>query len=105
MAHMSSGWLRWAVAAPDKRRALAQLGVSEDITEESREIGHRAMAGVARLLERSRENGPLRDAPLGLVVGLTTAIAEATIDFVVSRPDDADALGQVGFEAMWRILA
>ena len=48
------------------------------------------MAGVAKLLERSRENGPLRDAPLGFVVALMGALADATIDFMIHDPANAD---------------
>jgi AcrR family transcriptional regulator len=105
MAHLSSRGLHWAVASPEKRRALAQLSVSEEVTAESREIGHQAMAGIARLLERSRENGPMREAPLALVVGLMNAVADATIECVIGDPAHADELSKAGFEAMWRMLA
>src|SRR5271154_2008263 len=30
--HVWSNWMHWAVANPEKRRALAQLALSEDIT-------------------------------------------------------------------------
>lgn len=105
MAHVWSGWLRWATTDPDKRRALAQLSVSEEITDESRAIGHRAMAGIAGLVERSRENGPMRAAPLGLVVSLMNAVAEAAVDFIIRDPAHADAHRQTSFEAMWRMVA
>jgi AcrR family transcriptional regulator len=105
MAHMSARGLQWAIASPEKRRALAHLSVSEEVTAESREIGHRAMSGVARLLERSRENGPMREAPLALMVGLMNAVADATVDCVLRDPAHADELGKAGFEAMWRMLA
>lgn len=105
LAHMWSGWVGWATSAPDKRRALAQLTVSDEITQQSREIGHRSMAGVAALLERSRENGPLRDAPLGLVANLINAIAEGTVDFIVTDPVHADVHRETGFAAMWRMIA
>ncbi len=39
-------WLSWAVACPEKRRALAQLGVSDDITPQSRD-GHPSGDGSA----------------------------------------------------------
>src|ERR1700733_5265263 len=55
MLHMWSHWLRWATSYPEKRRTLAHLGVSDEITLESRQTGHQTMAGVATLLERSRE--------------------------------------------------
>lgn len=105
MAHMWSGWLRWATSAPDKRRALAQLSVSDEISQQSREIGHRAMAGVAALLERSREKGVLRTAPLGLVANLINAAAEATVDFIILDPTNADAHRTTGFDAMWRMIS
>jgi AcrR family transcriptional regulator len=98
-------WLRWATSCPEKPRALAHLGVSDDITSESREAGHLTMAGVAKLLERSRENGPMRDAPLGFVVALMSAHADVTIDFMIRDPANADKHGTAAFEALWRMVA
>ena len=105
MAHVWAGWLRWAASDPDKRRALAQLSVSDEIDPESRKIGGSALIGVASLLERSRKNGPMQAAPLGLVVGLMNAVAEATVDFIVTDPTNSDAHRIAGFEAMWRMIA
>lgn len=105
LAHMWAGWMEWAVANIDKRRALAQLSVSDEISAESREAGHRVMAGVADLLERSRANGPLRLAPLGLVVSLLNAAAEATIEYVLVNPDSAESHRDMAFEAAWRMIA
>src|ERR1700744_333834 len=39
--HIWRRWMEWAVAFPDKRRALAQLSVSEEVTLETRAAGHR----------------------------------------------------------------
>jgi AcrR family transcriptional regulator len=105
MLHVWAHSLRWATSCPQKRRTLAHLGVSDDITMESHQIASRAMAGVAKLLERSRENGPMRDAPLGFVAALMNALAEATIDFIIRDPANADKHGAAGFEALWRIVA
>ena len=63
---LCSGWLRWATAYPERRRTLAQLDVSDEITETTHQAASRAMKGIAEILERSRENGPLRDAPLAV---------------------------------------
>jgi AcrR family transcriptional regulator len=60
MLHAWSRSMDWAVSNPEKRRALAQLGVSDEITPASREAGHKTMAGIAALLERSRAGGPMR---------------------------------------------
>jgi AcrR family transcriptional regulator len=103
--HMWTRWLHWAAACPDKRRALAQLEVSDEVTATAHRDASRALAGVAAILERSRANGPMRDAPLAFVVALGSAIAETTIDFIVSDPGNADVHSRAGFDALWRMIA
>jgi AcrR family transcriptional regulator len=103
--HMWSHWLRWATACPEKRRTLALLNLADEITAESHQMARDAFAGIQQLLERSRENGPLRDEPLSFVVALMNALAEATIDFMIHEPVDADNHSIVAFEALWRMVA
>jgi AcrR family transcriptional regulator len=105
MRHMWTRWLHWAAACPEKRRALAQLEVSVEITAPTHQDASRSLAGIAAILERSRENGPMRDAPLAFVVALANALAETTIDFILADPGNADAHGQAGFDALWRMIA
>ena len=105
MLHMWSRWLRWAAAYPEKRRALAKLDVSDEITSPAHQAASQALTGIAGLLERLRVNGPMRDAPLAFVVALANALAEATIDFIIRDPDNADAHGRAGFDALWRMIA
>jgi len=103
--HMWSHWLRWATFSPEKRRTLAHLGVSDDITAASHQAASHAFAGIRELLERSREHGPMRHAPLTFVASLMNALAEATIDFMIREPAKADEHSKAAFDAMWRMLA
>jgi AcrR family transcriptional regulator len=105
MLHMWSRWLRWAASCPEKPRALAQLQVSDEITSSTHQAASQKMMGIAALLERSRANGPMRDSPLAFVVALANALGESTIDFIIRDPDNADALGRAGFDALWRMIA
>jgi AcrR family transcriptional regulator len=105
MRHMWTRWLRWAAACPEKRRALAQLEVSDEITASTHQDASRSLAGIAAILERSRENGPMRDAPLAFVLALANALAETTIDFILADPGNAGAHGKAGFDALWRMIA
>jgi len=105
LLHLWIHWLRWATSCPEKRRTLAHLDISDDITSESHETARRMMAGIAKLLERSRENGPMRDAPLGFVIALMSALADATIDFMISDPANAEQHCMAGFDAVWRVIA
>jgi AcrR family transcriptional regulator len=102
---MCSGWLRWATAHPERRRTLAQLDVSDEITAATHAAASEAMKSIAEILERSRENGPMRDAPLAFVIVLANAVADATIDFILRDPGNADAHARDGFEALWRMIA
>jgi AcrR family transcriptional regulator len=103
--HMWTQWLRWATTNPQKRRALAQLQVADDITAESHQTVSRALNGMAELLDRSRANGPMQDAPLGFVLTLVNAMAEATIDAMIREPSMAEARSKAAFEAIWLVLA
>lgn len=105
LAHMWSQWMSWAASGPEKRRALAQLDVSDEITPASRAAAHQAMVGIAALLEDSRANGPLRDAPMGFVVAIMDALADATVDAIIRDPADADMHRTIGFDALWRVIA
>lgn len=102
---MWTHWARWAIDHPAKRRALAQLQVADDITAESHEQVGLASAGIADLLERARTGGPMGDVPLGFVLTLANALAEAAIDEMIRDPDRAGANADTAFEALWRLLA
>lgn len=102
--YMWKQWLRWATTNPEKRRALAQLEAADDVTAESHQIVRQARRGMAELLERSRAGGPMQDVPLGFVVSLIGAIANATMDAMIGEPSQADACSDVAFEAAWRVL-
>lgn len=103
--HIWSNWMGWALSNPEKRRALAQLVVSDEITPAARAAGHKTMAGVGGLLERSRANGPLRNVPMGFVAALMNALAEATMDFMIHDPTNAKKHCKAGFDALWRVIA
>ena len=103
--HMWTQWLRWATTNPQKRRALAQLEVADDITAESHRTVSIALNGIAELLEHSRANGPIQDVSLGFVLTLTSAMADATIDAMIREPAEAATYSSVAFDAIWRVLA
>jgi AcrR family transcriptional regulator len=102
--HMWTNWLRWATSFPEKRRTLAYLEVSDEITLESRQTASHAMAGISELLNRGRANGPMRDAPKAFVVGLMSALADTTVDFMIRDPANAEKHSVTAFEGMWRML-
>lgn len=103
--HIWQNWMDWALSFSEKRRALAQLGVSDEITPATRITANKGMADVAKLLERVRAIGPMRKAPMGFVLTLMNSVAESTIDFMAQDPANAKKHCRVGFDALWRMVA
>jgi AcrR family transcriptional regulator len=99
-----TNWMRWATLNPGKRRALALLGVSDDVTPETRAAADQAMAEFGGMLDRARARGPMRDAPMDFVVAAVNSLAETTMDFMASDPDHADEHSRSGFAALRGML-
>lgn len=103
-ARVWSNWMNWATANPDKRRALAQLTVADEITQETRAATHKAGAALAELMERLRADGPLRNASKAFAGAIMTSLAEATMDFMINDPPNATKHCKTGFETFWRAV-
>jgi AcrR family transcriptional regulator len=98
-------WTKWAVSHPEKRRALAQLGVSDELTPETRLAGHKTMMPMADLLRRAAANGPMSKTPMSFVLALMNATAEATIEEMSRDTAHAKQHCRTGFNALWRMLS
>lgn len=103
--HIWKGSMKWGVTSPDKRRAFAQLCVSDEITPETRAEGHKVMMPIAEVMERSRANGPMRNVPMSFVVAIMDSLAETTMDFMIREPANANKHCKTGFDALWRAIA
>jgi len=99
-----SNWMRWGTLNPAKRRALALLGVSDDISPVTRAAADQAMAEFGGMLDRARAHGPMRDAPMAFVVAAVNSLAETTMDFMASDPAHADGHAKSGFAALCGML-
>jgi AcrR family transcriptional regulator len=103
--HVWQNWMNWARSFPEKRRALAQLGVSDEITPATRAAAARTMAGAAELMQQVRANGSMRAASMPFVLTLMNSVAEATMDFIAQDPANAKKHSRAGFNALWRMVA
>lgn len=95
----------WGVADPQKRRAMAQLSVSDRLTDHTRHTGMQAFADVHGLLDESMASGTLRDHPPAFVAAILAALAETTMDFIAREPADAERYRNAGFDAFWNAIA
>jgi AcrR family transcriptional regulator len=103
--HAWTRYVNWCVANPQKRKAIAQLGVSERLTEQSRAAGMAGFTDLNAFLSQSAGSKLLRQQPAAFVGSILGAIAEATMDFMARDPARAQLYSQAGFEAFWNGLA
>jgi AcrR family transcriptional regulator len=99
-----SAWTCWGVSNPVKRRAQAQLNVSDQVTAQNRDAAYAYAAPVFALIRRAGSTGPLRDAPIRYAGGLVSACAATTIEFMLRDPEHADQICRTGLEAVWHAL-
>jgi AcrR family transcriptional regulator len=103
--HAWKSFVEWGVANPPRRRALAQLAVSDRITAECRAACDQAFSDVNGLIAEREAEGKLRHQPPGFAAGIMSALAEVTMDFVIRFPDQAELYTAAGFNAFWRAIA
>jgi AcrR family transcriptional regulator len=103
--HVWNSYVDWGVAQPDKRRAMAQLAVSDRISTHARAAGMQAFAEVTTMIEDSIAKGALRDHPPAFVSAILGALAETTMEFIAREPAHAERYRSAGFEAFWHAIA
>lgn len=102
--HIFCGYVAWGVRHPAKRKTIAQLGVSERVTAESRAQGMRMFAEFSALLDESIGAGSLRDLPQQFVSSIMAALADTTMEFVGREPEQSQRYTESGFEAFWNAI-
>ncbi|HEX6040326.1 TetR/AcrR family transcriptional regulator [Longimicrobium sp.] len=103
--HVWNAYVEWGVAHPPRRRALAQLAVSDRITPETRARTEAGFGDLSALIAERVAEGALRDQPFAFTAAILGALADMTMDFVIRYPDQAETYTRAGFEAFWRAVA
>ncbi|AIF47965.1 TetR/AcrR family transcriptional regulator [Dyella japonica] len=103
--HAWNGYVDWGVAHPEGRKVMAQLTVSERITEDSKTVGSAPFGGVQEMLREAMAKGVLREMAPAFVGALLSAMAEATISFIEREPKRAEPYRAAGFEAFWNAIS
>jgi AcrR family transcriptional regulator len=102
LRHVWDRYLGWGIANPKQRKVLAQLQVSEVLTEESRNAGSAPFVEFQIMIRDAMEQRVFRnDAPVELISRSLAALVEATIDLTVSNPSKAAKYRESGFEMFW----
>lgn len=102
--HTWGEWIDWGVDHPEAFKAMAQLEVSDKLSQEAREEGLKICGDAAQIFDSIAFEG-LPDQLSGIFFNaLSTAIAQATIDFAISHPEHTEASKAAAFDMVWKGL-
>lgn len=104
--HFWTKYVTWGVAQPEKRKVMAQLKVSDRITEHCKTTTVKALAEIHdMLMESTAQGGGLRGQPPAFAFAILSSLAEATMEFIARQPDQAERTTAAGFEIFWRAVS
>jgi AcrR family transcriptional regulator len=98
-----TNYIRWGLEHPAERRAMVQLAVSGRVSEETRTSALRAFEEVDAMLQSlvdNRFSGSVQFAS-----AIMSALADTTVQFIISNPDQAETIIKDGFDAVLRAIA
>ncbi|MDC4996844.1 TetR/AcrR family transcriptional regulator [Acinetobacter baumannii] len=105
MSHIWQSYLDWSLEAPLKRKVMAQLSTSEQITEQSKQIGMQTFCDLTQNIQERINDGKLRDYPPLFIASILGALAEVTLNFIAQDPSQAECYRKSGFEAFWHAVS
>ncbi|NYE61155.1 AcrR family transcriptional regulator [Duganella sp. 1224] len=101
--HIWTRYIGWALAEPEKRKAMEQLTLSHRISAETLAA---AAAGMGAIGRGVRDCLPSHSAISSeFAAAMMTALLAVVIDFAEREPQQKEAHIANGFEALWRALA
>ena len=106
LQHVWDGYVNWGVTNPEQRKVLAQLLVSGMLSKESIEAGSVPFVEMHNMIRNAMGQHIFRaDLPTELISKVMGALAEATMDLIVSKPARAKKYRDGGFEIYWAGIA
>jgi AcrR family transcriptional regulator len=102
LRHVWDRYVSWGIANPNQRKVLAQLTVSEVLTNESRGAGSAPFVEFQNMIRDAVEQQVFRnDVPVELISKSLAALVEATIDLTVLNRSKAKQYRDSGFQMFW----
>jgi AcrR family transcriptional regulator len=105
MHHVWQSYVQWGITTPQRRKVMAQLSTSEQITEESKRVGMQSFCDLTQLIQDYITKGELRDYPPLFIGSILGALAEVTINFMAQDPVYATRYQESGFDAFWHAVS
>ena len=104
LEHVWNGYVQWGVANPEQQRVLKQIQVWGGLTEESKQAGSAPFTEIQRMAENAVTQGIYKDIPQAFIGATLVALAEMTMEFIVSEPEMAEMYRTAGFAMLWAAI-
>lgn len=98
-----TNYIRWGLEHPAERRAMIQLAVSGRVSDETRTSALQPFKEVEAMLQtlvNSRGDGSAEFAS-----AIMSALADTTVQFILSNPEKADTITKDGFNVLLGAMA
>lgn len=104
LQHIWDAYVNWSIANPKRRKALAQLLVSDKLTKETKAVGAAPFAELEVIGREAIAQGTIRDVPPEFFSAMMEAMTQATIELIAANPSKAAKYRTLGFAALWNGL-
>jgi hypothetical protein len=83
---------------------MRQLAVSDRITKKNKKLVEDAFGEFDDMMLECAASGVMKHQPSAFVSAIMSAIADATMDFIVREPAQAKRYTKAGFDAFWKAV-
>jgi len=101
LRHIWDAYVNWGVANPNQRKVMAQLGVSDLLTVETKAAGLAPFAEVQATADEAIAQNLFKDFPQAFIAASMQALAETTMSFMAANSATADKYRNLGFKLFW----
>ena len=103
--HIWNSLIDWGASKPGKLSALQQLGVSEKITEASRNAGAAMFTYCQAMMDDGFKEGILRQEVNPILGEIIQALADMVMQLSARDPGKLEHYKYLGWEALWGAIA
>lgn len=98
-----TNYIRWGLEHPAERRTMVQLAVSGRVSDETRTSAMQAFKEVETMLQTLVDNRS--DGSVEFASAVMSALADTTLQFILSNPEKAETITKDGFNALLGAIA
>src|SRR6202521_2366369 len=99
--HIWNHYVRWGMTYPEKFKVMAQLSVSDQVTEESRAAGAALLAELEKLFKDCIKRKVIRNYPVRFIGAMLGGLAETTMGFIPQAGKSRTDYCAAGFDTFW----